>query len=181
MCSIMVFSASTCPCTRFSSDHPRVFDHALHQQPAEAAALERRAHDHGIFAALAVGIEMQAHHAEHLAVRFIDRDEGHRALVIEMREFGDALVREFADRGEEAQPRILGRDARGEIRIERGVFRAKDTHQHAPAVRQHGVMRQRVEVHAHGRYVVGGATNVNATSGSAASSPAACRVLPRRG
>ena len=50
------------------ADHARVLDHALHHEPPEAVALERRAHDHGVFAPLAVGVEVQAHDAEHLAV-----------------------------------------------------------------------------------------------------------------
>ena len=39
------------PVHAFQPDRTGVFDHALHQEPAEAVALERRAHDHGVFAA----------------------------------------------------------------------------------------------------------------------------------
>jgi len=54
------------PVHAFQPDHPRVFDHALHQQPAEALSLQRRAHDDGVFAAAPVAVAVQPHHAEHL-------------------------------------------------------------------------------------------------------------------
>ena len=85
MCSIAVFSASTWPCTRFSSDHARVLDDALHQQPAKPVPLERGAHDHGELAAFAILVEMQAHDAEHLSGSLLaDGDERHGAFVVEL-------------------------------------------------------------------------------------------------
>ena len=72
-------------------DDAGVLDQALHQQPAETMALERGAHDDGEFSAAAIRIEMQPHHAEHLASGLIERDERHRAFVVEMGEFVDTL------------------------------------------------------------------------------------------
>ena len=44
-----------------------IVDDRLHQQPAEAVALEVRADEDGVFAAFVGGVRMQTHHAEHFA------------------------------------------------------------------------------------------------------------------
>jgi hypothetical protein len=148
---------------------------------------------------------MQAHDAEHAVGGLLDRDECHRAGVIELREFADALIGQLMDRSEEAQPQIFPRQVCDELRIITGVQWPQRTHQHARAVRQHVVMRQCIEVDRHGRLycmtvsekpdatphqmrgrlfpimLFVGASSVNATSGSAPSSTTGCRGSRRRG
>ena len=72
----------------------------------------------------------------HLAACLGDRNERHRARIIQPRQLGDALLGQFADRGKEAQPRVVRREMGDEIRIERAILRAQRPHQHAHAVRQ---------------------------------------------
>ena len=61
----------------------------------------------GEFAALAVGVVVQPHHAEHPAARLVDGDEGHGVRRIVMDELVDQLGADFAHRRKEAQPQIL--------------------------------------------------------------------------
>jgi hypothetical protein len=50
---------------------PRLFDHQLHQQPAEAVPLQIGAHENGVFSDAIFGIGMDAHDTEHGRNKFI--------------------------------------------------------------------------------------------------------------
>ena len=52
---------------------------------------------------------MDAHHADHLVGGFLERDERHRAGVIELGQAGDEFVGEFLHRREETQPQVIWR------------------------------------------------------------------------
>ena len=84
-----------------------VFDDQLHEQVAEAASLEIGAYEDGILTAVVVCVGMQADHTEHVARRFLDRDEGHGARIIDLGEARDEAVAELLDRREEAQTQIV--------------------------------------------------------------------------
>ena len=121
--SIVVFSLSTWPSMVFRPSARAYSMISLHQQPAEAAALEIGADQDGIFAAVVVRIGVQAHHAEHLAGRFVDRDERHGARVVDLGEARDEGVAEFLHRREEAQAQVLRRHRGKERPVQRLVLR----------------------------------------------------------
>src|SRR6202035_390074 len=50
---------------------------------------------------------MEPDDAERLTTGFVDGDKGHRARIIELRQAGDELMREFLDGIEEAQPQVF--------------------------------------------------------------------------
>jgi hypothetical protein len=50
---------------------------------------------------------VETNDAKQLVAGFIDGDKGHRALIIEFRQAGDELMREFLDGIEEAEPQIF--------------------------------------------------------------------------
>ena len=77
------------------ADRLGVFDDALHQQPTEPVTLERGSDDHGVFAGLAVVVEMQPHDPEHLGRDLVDCDERHGAVVVDVGELRDARVGQF--------------------------------------------------------------------------------------
>src|SRR5262245_55456874 len=72
-----------------------IFDHHLHEQVAEPTPLEIGADENSVFTALVVGIGVQANHAEHPARAFLDRDEGHGARIVDLREARDEAVAEL--------------------------------------------------------------------------------------
>ena len=88
---------------------------------------------------LAVGVVVQAHHAEHAAACLLDGDEGHGVRGIVVDELVDQLGADFAHGGEEAQPQILGRHFGEKIRIERGVLRLERPDQNRRSVAQFDV------------------------------------------
>ena len=61
----------------------------LHQRPADAGPLQIAAHDHGIFGAHIVRVGREPRHAEQLALVLAERDEGHGAGIVDLREAGD--------------------------------------------------------------------------------------------
>jgi hypothetical protein len=81
-----------------------VLDDQLHQGPAQASALEIRSQEDRILAGLMNSVGVEPDDAEYLAAGFIDGDKGHRARIIELRQFGDELMREFLDGIEKAKP-----------------------------------------------------------------------------
>jgi hypothetical protein len=84
-----------------------VLDDQLHQGPAQASALEIRSQEDRILAGLMNSVGVEPDDAEYLAAGFIDGDKGHRARIIELRQFGDELMREFLDGIEKAKPQIF--------------------------------------------------------------------------
>ena len=64
-----VFSCKTCPSIAFNPSSLRIADDKFHELPAETAAFEVGADDNGVFAALVIGIRMQADDAQELAAR----------------------------------------------------------------------------------------------------------------
>ena len=111
----------------------------LHQQPAEAVALELRAQQDREFAVLVAGVVVQAHHAEQLAARLLDGDEGHGMGGIVVDELVDQLVADFAHGREEAQPQVFAGHFLEKIRIERGILDLERPDQHLRPIAQRDV------------------------------------------
>ena len=79
---------------------------------------------------------MQADHTEHVARRFLDRDEGHGARIVDLGETRDEAVAELLDRREEAQAQILRRDRGKERPVQRLVLGAHRPHEDPRSVTQ---------------------------------------------
>src|ERR1700733_1284168 len=84
-----------------------VLDDQLHQGPAQASALEIRSQQDRVLACLVDFVGMEPDDAECLTTGFIECDKSHRARIIQLRQSGDELRREFLDRIEEAKPQIF--------------------------------------------------------------------------
>ena len=87
-----------------------IVDEVVHQRPAEPGPLQIAAHDHGIFGAHIVWVGLEPRHAEQLALIVAERDEGHGAAIVDLREAGVRLVRELLARSEEAEADVLRRE-----------------------------------------------------------------------
>ncbi len=85
----------------------RIFDHQLHQEPAEPVALQVGADEDGVFAVVEIGVGVDAHDAEHFATRLVDGDESHGAGIIDLGKARDEGMAEFLYRREEAQAQVL--------------------------------------------------------------------------
>jgi hypothetical protein len=68
-----------------------VLDYQLHQDPAQASAVKVRSQQDRILAGLMDRVGVESDDAEHLTAGLIDGDKGHRACIIELRQFGDEL------------------------------------------------------------------------------------------
>ena len=77
---------------------------------------------------------MQAHDAEHLACRLVERDEGDGARVVDLDQLREEGMAELADRREEAQAQILVSDMLQEFEKEALVLRPDGPHEDAPPV-----------------------------------------------
>src|SRR5512145_149155 len=66
-----------------------VFDHELHENPAETMALEIGANEDGELTVLMVGIHMQVYRTQHFSASRVNRDECYGTTVVELREAGD--------------------------------------------------------------------------------------------
>src|ERR1700737_497869 len=80
-----------------------VLDDQLHQGPTKASALEVRSQQNRILAGLVDRAGVEPDDTEYLTIGFIYGYKGHRAPVIELRQFGDELIREFLDEIEEGK------------------------------------------------------------------------------
>ena len=72
--------------------------------------------------------------AENLAIGFVDRDKCHRLRVVELRQFGEKLMRKFLDGFEEAKPQIFLGDVAQQFAKQRLVVRPDGTRKHAPTI-----------------------------------------------
>src|SRR5262249_49939470 len=79
----------------------------LHQRPAETAPLEVGAQQYRIFAALVVGVRVEAHDPPQLASGLRDGNKGHGSRIVDLCEAGDEGVAQRLDRRKETQPQIL--------------------------------------------------------------------------
>src|SRR5258707_8260346 len=82
----------------------RVFDDQLHQRPAQPPALEIGSEQDRVFTALVDRIRVDLDQANHLVGGFIERDESHRAGVVELGQPRDERVGKLLHRREEPQP-----------------------------------------------------------------------------
>ena len=87
-----------------------VIDDAPHQQPAEPVTLEPRAYQDREFRGLFVELVLQAHEPEHMTRVFVERDESHFVLVVEMGELIDLRGAELANARKKPKSQILGAD-----------------------------------------------------------------------
>ena len=77
---------------------------------------------------------MNPDHADEFVARFVERDKGHGAGVVELGQAGDELVREFLHRREEPQPQILHGDMFQHLMDQRLVLGPDRANEHPPAV-----------------------------------------------
>ena len=110
MANITVFALSTCP-SMVLRPSARAYSMiiCISRKPRPRPLRSER-HEDGVFTAVVVGVGVQADHAEHVARRFLDREEGHGARIVDLGETRDEAVAELLDRREEAQAQILRRD-----------------------------------------------------------------------
>jgi hypothetical protein len=81
---------------------------------------------------------VQPHHAHGLARRLVERNEGHRARVVELGQPRQEGVAEMPDRGEEAKPEILGGDPAEKFPQHLFVFGPDRSHEcRRPVVKRH--------------------------------------------
>ena len=71
----------------------RIADDEIHELPSDAVALEVRAHQDGIFGALVIGIRVQPDDAEQVSGRDVERREGDRPAIIQLRQAREEGVR----------------------------------------------------------------------------------------
>src|ERR1700687_1313498 len=111
-----------------------VLDDQLHQRPAQASALEIGSQQDRVLAGLMNSVGVEPDDAEHLATGFIDCDKGHRARIIELRQFGDELMREFLDGIEEAKPQIFFGYVDQKVANQKLVIRPDRPDKYPPAI-----------------------------------------------
>jgi hypothetical protein len=73
-------------------------------------ALAIRSEQYPIFTILVDRIRVDPNHANHLVGGFVERDKGHRAGVIELRQPGNELMGKFHHLREKSEPQILAGD-----------------------------------------------------------------------
>jgi hypothetical protein len=89
---------------------------------------------------------MQTHDAEHLAGRFLDRDEGHRPRIVDLGEARDERMRERIDGREESQAQILRRDGGEERAVQWLALRPYRAYQQRRAVAKPDVALPRLRI-----------------------------------
>ena len=116
--SIVVLSRSTWPSISRSPSLRAYSMMVCIKQPAEPAPLQVGADQDRVLAAVVGGVGMQAHDAEQLSARRLERDECHRARIVDLGEARDEGVAQVLDRREEAQPQVLIGHAGEEVRVQ---------------------------------------------------------------
>src|SRR6202022_1240281 len=93
-----------------------------------------RSEQNRILAGLLDRVGVEPDDAEHLATGFIDGYKGHRAQIIELRQFGDELMREFLDGIEEAKPQIFFGHVDQKVANQKLVIRSDRPGKYPPAI-----------------------------------------------
>jgi len=91
---------------------------------------------------------------EYLTIGFIYGYKGHRAPVIELRQFGDELIREFLDGIEEAKPQIFFGHVYQKIANQEIIIRSDRPDKYPPGVQENDVPLplRRIRANADGQF-----------------------------
>src|SRR5262245_38400870 len=116
-----------------------ISDHVFHQEPAQTPTLEVRTHKDSEFRAVAAGIVMESHDAEHAAARFRDGDESHGLFRVIVDEPVDQAGTDFAQRHKKAQAQIVSAYLSKKVRIKCGIVGLQWPDENLLAVAQHDV------------------------------------------